>query len=163
MARLKAEGAVVLSNNRNSPMAYNVIVTPQTISTVTTGGMRAAISEHALPAANPHRNDTLLRQGLMTQMSRWLKETFISRLLSERQNMLAVQEVATLKALAVDQRLSKLETEIQEKNDAYQKRIDVLSRELLTAREENRELIRGQIAHLKAEMAASRKRIVADI
>ncbi len=163
MARLKAEGAVVLSNNRNSPMAYNVVVTPQTISTVTTGGMRAAISDHALPATNPHRNDALLRQGLMAQMSRWLKETFISRLLSERQNMLAVQEVATLKALAVDERLSKLETEIQEKNEAYQKRIDVLSRELLTAREENRELIRGQIAHLKAEMAAARKRIVADI
>src|SRR4051812_49423629 len=76
MARLKAEGAVVLSNNRNSPMAYNVVVTPQTISTVTTGGMRAAISDHALPATNPHRNDALLRQGLMAQMSRWLKETF---------------------------------------------------------------------------------------
>ena len=94
-------------------------------------------------------------------MARWLKEAFVRRLVSDREKLLAAQQVATMKALEVDERLSRLEVNLQEKNSAYEKQIELLNRELLTAHEENRELIRVQIAQVKAEMEAARAKLLA--
>ena len=75
--------------------------------------------------------------------------------------MLATQHAATLKALEVEERLTRIEQQIQRQNYAYQQRIEALTRELITTREENRELIRARIAQVKAEMEAARARLMA--
>jgi predicted component of type VI protein secretion system len=66
-----------------------------------------------------------------------------------------------MQALAVDQRLARIERQIQDQNAAYEQRIAELTTELNTARSENRELIRARIAQVKAEMLKARERLMA--
>jgi hypothetical protein len=106
------------------------------------------------------RAQAALKAGLLPQLSRWLKQTFVRKLVSDRAELLETQHAATLKALAVDERLSRLEVQIQRQNLGYEQRIDELTRELAVAREENRELIRARIEQVKAEMAAARARLL---
>lgn len=99
-----------------------------------------------------------VRAGVVAELSQWFKQTIVRRLLSDRAELLANQEAAKLKVLAVDERLTKIERQIKERNEDYERRIDVLLKALVTAEEENRELIRAQIELLKAEMEKARRR-----
>ena len=51
--------------------------------------------------------------------------------------------------------------QIQRKNSVYQGRIEALTRELIVAKDESRELIHARITPVKAEMEAARARMVA--
>lgn len=97
-----------------------------------------------------------VRAGVIDSLSRWLKEKVVRRLVSDRAQLLATQEAAVLKMMSVDERLSKIENQIKQRNQEYEQRIDDLLKALLTAKEENRELIRAKIALLKAELEKSR-------
>ena len=164
LARLEAQGALIAvgsGSNPGSSLSYNVVMTPQSVSTLTADSVPAQSRPRVLPTSQSAGvHETMLRQGLMAHMAQWLKEAFVRRLVSDRDKLLAAQQVATMKALAVDERLSRLEVSIQEKNSTYEKQVEQLSRELLTAREENRELIRAQINRLKSEMEANRARVL---
>jgi hypothetical protein len=103
----------------------------------------------------PHMTATV-RAGVIANLSRWLKQKAVQRLVSDRERLLATQQIAGLKVLAVDQRLAKIEHQIQQINQAYEQRIDDLLKELIATKEENRELIRAKIALVKAEMAKAR-------
>ena len=74
---------------------------------------------------------------------------------------MGAQQAATLKAVAVEERLAHIEQQIQRKNSVYQGRIEALTRELIVAKDESRELIRARITPVKAEMEAARARMVA--
>jgi len=89
-----------------------------------------------------------------------MREKLLRRLLSDRGQLLAAQEEATRKVMAVDARLSKLEAQIQQQTRVYVKRIEELTSELLAAKEENREFIRAKITQVKIEMEAARKKIL---
>lgn len=97
-----------------------------------------------------------VREGVIASLSRWLKQKAVQRLVSDRAQLLATQEAAGLKVLAVDQRLARIEHQIQQINQEYERRIDDLLKELIAAKEENRELIRAKIALVKAEMEKAR-------
>jgi endonuclease/exonuclease/phosphatase family metal-dependent hydrolase len=97
-----------------------------------------------------------VRAGVIENLSRWLKQKVMRRLVSDRAQLLATQEAAVLKMVSVDERLSKIEKQIKQRNQEYEQRIDDLLKALVTAKEENRELIRAKIALLKGEMEKSR-------
>ena len=84
------------------------------------------------------------------------QQTLVRQLLSDRAQLLAAQQAAALKVLAVDERLAEIELQIQQRNQEYQQRIDALLKELVAAREENRALIRARIALVQAEMEKAR-------
>lgn len=108
------------------------------------------------------QNDPVgLRNGLMPHFQQWLKEKFIRKLITDREHLIESQQRATTKAMAVDDRLARIEHQVQEQHKLYQLQIDALTRELSAARDENRELLRARIAQVKAEMAAARARIIA--
>ena len=75
-----------------------------------------------------------------------------AKTLRGQDRLLATQQAAALKLLEVDERLSKLERQIQQRRGEYERRIDELLTGLATAREENRELIEARIALLKDQM-----------
>jgi endonuclease/exonuclease/phosphatase family metal-dependent hydrolase len=102
------------------------------------------------------RMPVAVRAGVIASLSRWLKQMLVRQLVSDRAQLLATQQAAALKVLAVDERLAKIERHIQQRNQEYEQRIDDLLKELVTAREENRALIRAKIALLKAEMEKAR-------
>jgi hypothetical protein len=102
----------------------------------------------------------VIRAGLIPHLRHWLKQKLVRRLITDRAQLMETQQVATLKALAVEERLARIEQQIQRQTSAYQERIEALTRELIVAKEENRELIRARIMQVKAEMAAARARLL---
>jgi hypothetical protein len=107
------------------------------------------------------RATAVIRSGLIPHLRHWLKQKLVRKLITDRAQLLGTQQAATLKALAVEERLARIEQQIQRQNSAYQERIEALTRELIVAKEENRELIRVRIAQVKAEMAAARAKLMA--
>jgi hypothetical protein len=97
-----------------------------------------------------------VRAGVIANLSHWLKQKMVRRLVSDREQLLATQQAAALKVLAVDERLAKIEHHIEQRNQDYERRIDELLKALITAEAENREMIRAQITFLKAEMEKAR-------
>jgi hypothetical protein len=106
------------------------------------------------------RATAALRTGVIHQMSRWLKQKLVRRLIVDRAQLMEAQQAATERALSVEERLARVERQIQQQTSGYQLRIEELTRELLAAKEENRELIRAQIRQVKAEMEAARARLL---
>ena len=62
----------------------------------------------------------------------------------------------------MDERLSRIELQLQQQNQTYERRIERLNKELAAAKEESRALIRAQIAAVKAEMQTARARLLAE-
>jgi hypothetical protein len=102
-----------------------------------------------------------LREGVIAHLGRWLKGKLAQRLVSDRTRLMESQQAAALKALAVDERLTRVEMQVQQRMQVYEQRIDELLKELAVAKEENRELIRAKIAMVKAEMEKERIRVMA--
>jgi len=118
---------------------------------------RALAAEHKAQQAND-----VIRAGLMSYMREWLKQKLFRRLIDDRANLLETQHLATLKALAVDDRLGRIELQIQQQNQMYEQRIERLTQELAVTKEESRTLIRAQITQIKSEMEAARVRLIAE-
>ena len=145
-----------------TPRLWTTSVPP--ISSETPGATSdwEAWQQRALAAEQQaQRANALVEQGLIPHLREWLKRKLLRRLLADRTKLLDNQQTATLKALAVDERLARIETQIREQNQAYERRIEELNQELLAAKEENRELIRAKISQVKAEMEAVRARMLA--
>jgi hypothetical protein len=134
-------------------------LTPASVMHVEGPGLTHTQSGAPLPA--DERSVAMMRTGLFALWSQWLKEKLVRKLLAERAEMLGTQQAATFKAMAVEERLARVELQIQHQYKAYERRVEELTRELLAAKDENRELIRVQIAQVKAEMDAVRARALA--
>lgn len=100
-----------------------------------------------------------LRAGLLPQLAQWLKGSAARQLVADREQLLEAQLAAAAKMQKVDERLTKVELQIQQRTREYEMRITELEKELVAAREENRELIRAKIAQVRAEMERERARL----
>jgi hypothetical protein len=118
---------------------------------------RALAAEHKAQQAND-----AIRAGIMSYMREWLKQKLFRSLIADRAQLLESQHLATVKALAVDERLGRLEIQIQQQNQVYEERIERLTQELVVTKEESRALIRAQIIQIKSEMEAARVRLLAE-
>ena len=128
----------------------------------TTQTQAEALRQQVLTAEQrAERANAVIRKGLIPHLSQWLKQKLVRKLIADRAQLLETQQAAAHKVMAVEERLARIEQQIQRQSDTYQARIEALTRELLTAKEENRELIRVRIAQVKVEMAAARARLVA--
>jgi len=132
------------------------VETPITTQTQSGAWQRRAL---AAEAAADHAN-SLLRQGLLPELARWLKQKMVRKLISDRSDLVAGQHAAARQVMAVDERLARIETQMQHQNRAYVRRIEELTAELHAAKEENRELIRARIAQVKIEMDAAREKLL---
>jgi endonuclease/exonuclease/phosphatase family metal-dependent hydrolase len=102
----------------------------------------------------------VVRRGLLGELARWLRGGAARRLVSDRAQLLEAQRAAALKIQVVDERLTKVEQHIEQRSREYETRIGELENELAEAREENRELIIGKIAQVRAEMERERARLM---
>ncbi|GEM_PF-2389125 len=93
-----------------------------------------------------------LRGGLVNQMSRWLKEQFVIRLIDQRNEAIHNQAGASSKVDQINTRLNKLQPEIQKRIAGYEKRIAALERELGESNAMNKELILTRIKMAKKEL-----------
>ena len=115
---------------------------------------RALTAERQAAQAN-----LILKQKLAGRLTRWLKKKFVRRIISDRAQLLSAQESAAFQAIQVDERLARIEKQIQQQTESYERRLEELTLELVAAREENRELIRARIALVKLDMESVRARL----
>lgn len=170
------------AGGRDFPSSYTVVIGTRSATQPAPGDPRAApprplvrietpgvtqtqaevLRQRALAAEQrAERADAVIRNGLIPHLRLWLKQKLVRKLIVDREQLLQAQQAATLKTVEVEERLTRIEQQIQQQISNYQERIETLTRELIVAKEENRELIRAQILQVKAEMAAARARLMA--
>ncbi len=141
-----------------APMGKAVVHVETPIMTQT---QSASWQHRALAAeAAAERAQAMAQQGLLRELGAWLKQKVVRKLLADRADLIAGQQAATREVMAVDQRLARIEAQIQHQNRAYVRRIEELTADLHAAKEENRELIRARIAQVKLEMDAAREKLL---
>ena len=99
------------------------------------------------------RLDETSRSHLLT----WFKSIFMQRLVSERQQMISEQSEATRRTLAIEEKIGKLQSDLQERIAGYESRIARLEGELASTAFENRDLIKNQIELLKQQVAKAKE------
>ena len=104
------------------------------------------------PLANATANEAV-RMNLLA----WVKTAFVQRLLSQRQQMMVTEDEATKRTLAIEEKLTSLQSTLQGRISAYESRIERLEVELTAATVENRDLIRSQIDLLREKVAKAKE------
>jgi hypothetical protein len=107
------------------------------------------------------RAHQVIRRGLIPHLRAWLKQKVLHQIVTERTQLLQTQDATVRTVIEVDERLARIEAQIEQQIREHQRRIEELSRELIAAKEENRELIRERIAQIRSEMEATRARMLA--
>lgn len=152
-ARLVGDGvpATVVS----CPSCDETIVIPTGTASATdiAWQQRARVAERRAAQAQ-----AALRAGALAQLGLWLKQSFAQRLLSERSQMLDVQQSAAAELAELEQRLDELHAPLQERLRAYEKRVAELEKALAAKGQENRQLLEAKIQLTRKQMATERAR-----
>ena len=95
--------------------------TPPFVHIAIDTGAQAQLQTQSFPLL-PRRQQLpeATRAGVIAQLTRWFKQKFVQRLVANRAELLATQEAATLKMLAVDERLAKIERQIEQRNHEFE-------------------------------------------
>jgi hypothetical protein len=123
---------------------------------LTSGNPEAlAWQNRALAAeAKASRAHDAIRTGVLG----WMKEKIVHTLFRQRAEMLAVQQKAEAEMHELEERLEKLHTPLQERLNAYAKRIEDLEKELAAKGETNRHLLGARLTAARQQMKAERSR-----
>jgi hypothetical protein len=98
------------------------------------------------------------RAALMPHLARWMMDKLVQVLLAQRAHLLGTQQSAALQVVELEQRLTKIQEQVQVRFDAYEDRINDLEKQLALKEQENRELIRDRfLIAQRALHAAERK------
>jgi 7TM-HD extracellular len=132
---------------------------------IPTGAMDAATDnaelwqKRALAAEQrAERAQAAIRDGVLPQLTEWLKHFFVQRLFAERKQVLAAQQSAAAELAELERRLDELHAPLQERLRAYEKRIAELEKSLALRGQENGELLRLRIQLTRQQMEAERAR-----
>ncbi len=100
------------------------------------------------------RNDPIIRARLVEHLTKLLGQSAVQRLIAQRALLLNENQSAALQAGEIEARLEKVQAQMLVKFQAYERRITGLEKELASAEEQNRDLIRAKIALAKQELEA---------
>ncbi len=98
--------------------------------------------------------EAVLRQGVMHQLARMMMDKLVQKLLSQRALLLGTQQTAALQVVELEQRLTKIQEQLQTRFDAYEKRVSELERQLAAKEQENRALARDKFLIAKKALEA---------
>ena len=103
--------------------------------------------------ARAEQATSMVRAGLLPQIARFLTNDLVKKLVFQRAELLASQNQAADEVEDLAGRLENLETAPDSWREFYKRRIAELEKQLETRSEENRTLIRTQIAIARRQMA----------
>ncbi len=101
----------------------------------------------ALPRAG-----TDLETRLIPHLARGLMNKFVRQIIWQRSRLIEAQSSGTEQLNHLEEQLEQINTRLQTRQIAYEKRIAELERELAAAEEENRELIRAKIREARQNL-----------
>jgi hypothetical protein len=99
-----------------------------------------------------------LRAAMVPHFAKWLANKMFRRLMWHRVYLIESQRQAEAELRELENRLIQMQVPLKERMQAYENRVAELEKQLTTAREEGRQLIRAQIATLQKKLDAERAR-----
>ncbi len=112
---------------------------------------RMAAGEIAAP-----QSDSDLRAHVAPHLARLMMNKLFRRLISQRSQMIATQEMAATEMAELEAQLEKVRAPLEERLRTYEKRIADLEKELAVRGEENRELLKAKIFLVKKQLETER-------
>jgi hypothetical protein len=118
-----------------------------------------AWKERALDAElKAEQLSTVVKAGLLPQLSRWMANKFVSRLALERRQLLETQHRAELVIAEIEHRLEEVRAPLEERLRVYEERIQALEAELAAKAAENQELIKATILAARRKLEQERSK-----
>jgi hypothetical protein len=117
-------------------------------------GSDAWRSRALLAEAKVERAHAAVRSGVMA----WMRERIFQTLTRHRSELLSTQQKAEIEMRELERRLEQVHAPLQERIQAYERRIVELEKELAAKGEENRELIGARIAAARQHLNLERER-----
>jgi hypothetical protein len=114
---------------------------------------RTVAAEQTAEAAHP-----AVHAGVLNRLARLFRERLVRGLISQRGQLIEVQQSAADEMAEMERRLNELRTPLQERLRAYEKQIGELEKALAAKGEENRELIIAKILLTRQQLEAERAR-----
>ncbi|MBC8094368.1 MAG: hypothetical protein H7Y43_01020 [Akkermansiaceae bacterium] len=100
----------------------------------------------------------VVRLGLMGHLAQWMAEKMTRKMISQRAQLLDDHQRAALEVAELEARLEKIQAPLQERLQAYERRIADLEKELTLKGEENRELIKAKIQIIRKQLEIEREK-----
>ena len=104
----------------------------------------------------PDSGGALTRSELLPHLARFLSQAVVQRLFRQRTQLVQTQQLAAAQTVELEKRLTKIQSHMQERFHAYERRIADLEKELAASEEENRDLIRAKIVLAKQDLEFER-------
>jgi endonuclease/exonuclease/phosphatase family metal-dependent hydrolase len=100
----------------------------------------------------------LVRKGLVPQLAYFLKDRLFRRVASQREQLLLTQQAGADRVAELEQRLAKIQSQMQNRFGAYERRIAELEKEVMAKEKINRELLEAKAKRMKEALAAAQNR-----
>jgi hypothetical protein len=98
------------------------------------------------------KTQSQLRDGVMSQVARWLSDHGVRGLISQRARLLAAQQIAINEMAELEARLEKIQAPLQDRLEEYQRRVWDLEKKLAMKGDENRELIQAKLEVVRKQL-----------
>src|SRR5256884_2775716 len=100
------------------------------------------------------RATELVRKGLIPHLARLMKDTLFYGVASQRAHLLKMQQTGAVQVAELEQRLVKIQSQLQGRLTAYERRIAELEKEVSNKDQANRELLAARIQMVKQTLEA---------
>ena len=124
---------------------------PKTMALVPASGLGNVEPPSSAVATTPE-----MRERLLPEFVRWLKQRFVQRLLSTNANLSETQRMAALQVAELERRLDDINGPLKDRLQAYEQRIIELEQQLAARGAENRELLQATIKMARERLEAQR-------
>ena len=114
-----------------------------------------SLKKRALAAEQrAERATELVRKGLIPHLARLMKDTLFYGVASQRAHLLKMQQAGAVQVAELEQRLVKIQSQLQGRLTAYERRIAELEKEVSNKDQANRELLAARIQMVKQTLEA---------
>jgi endonuclease/exonuclease/phosphatase family metal-dependent hydrolase len=118
-----------------------------------------SLEKRAVAAEQRARQATdLVREGLVPHLAHLMKERLFRGVASQRAHLLLTQQAGASQMAELEQRLAKIQSQMQNRFGAYERRIAELEKEVTAKEQINRELLEAKAQMMKQALAAARIR-----
>ena len=105
------------------------------------------------------RATELVRKGLIPHLARLMKDTLFYGVASQRAHLLKMQQAGAAQVAELEQRLVKIQSQLQGRLTAYERRIAELEKEVSNKDQANRELLAARIQMVKQTLEAVKSQV----
>jgi hypothetical protein len=102
------------------------------------------------------RAQAVVRNGLVPYLARLMKDKLFRGMASQRAHLLKVQHAGAAQVAELEQRLAKIQTQLQNRVAAYERRIAELEKDVTAKEQTNRELLNAKMQLMKQALEAAR-------